>query len=284
MNFYTETDFNGELWLRDSNDNVLPANQLLSSIYIKYRSTNSTFYNDLTSNIIKRFDSFYDTFFIETENGYFFEKYKIENFEIYPYNQINNYNISTKEIDYWFDENENKIFFVNTNPISNTVNPIENSALIRYSFSFNVFDIKTGRIDVLLNENLEFDVLRPENLTDLSDIKEDPKLTYNPDTNNFNISFIIRNNANKMGIISIILNEYEIKKIDAFIPFGTLRVHTEIPVSPVPTATPSPTVTPTISVTPTPTPTIQTSPTPTPTISRTPAPSPVVKTIYISFE
>jgi hypothetical protein len=285
MNFYTETNYNGELWLRDTNDNVLPAYQLLSSIYEKYKDINSTFYNDLTSNIIKKFDVFYDSFYIETNNGYFFEKYFIQNSLIYPYSQVNNYNYSTLNTDYWFDEINKKIYYINTNIQNYLVSPVENSSLLAYAFTFKVFDIQTGISKTLLDESLIFDVLYPQNLLDLSDLKEDPKLTYNKDTNNFNISFIVRNNINQMGLISIILNETEIKKIDAFIPFGTLRIHEEIPVTPPSTPTPTPTPTATYVTLPTPTPTQSLMPlvptsTPTPTPSQT---IPAVKSLYISF-
>lgn len=267
MNFYTESNYNGELWLRDTNDNVVPANQLLKFIYLKYKDKNNDFYNDLTSNFIKKFDVFYDSFYIETENGYIFEKYKMQDSLIYPFTQINNHNISILNIDYWFDEIDKKVYFINVRKPQDILTPVQNTALIQYSFTFNVFDIKTGIIKKLLDENLAFDLLNPENLTNLNDIKEDPKLTYNPDTNNFNVSFIIRNQIKKLGLISIILNKFEIKKINTFIPFGTLSIHKEVPLPPFTSQTPTPTPSPAAASqtpTPTPTPTFLT-PTPTPT-------------------
>jgi hypothetical protein len=299
MNFYTETNYNGELWLRDTNDNVVPANQLLSSIYFKYSDINSTFYNDLTSNDIKKFDVFYDSFYIETPHGYIFEKYKIQDTQIYPYNQANNYNFSILNTDYWFDEIKKKVYFINTNNSTETVTQYKDSALMKYAFSFNVFDINTGIIKTLLNESLFFDILNPVNLTSLRDLKEDPKLTYNSYTNNFNISFIIRNIIKQMGLVSITLNESEIENINAFIPFGTLAKHIEIPPTPSPTPTntttpnqtqtPTPTPTPNQTQTLTPTPTLTPSKTPThtPTPTPTPSSSPIVasvKSIFISFE
>jgi hypothetical protein len=283
MNFYTETNYNGELWLRGIDDNVAPANQILSSIYLKYVDSNPVFYNDLIINNIKKFDVFYDSFYIETDNGYIFEKYKLTDFGIEPYNQINNYGVSIDSVDYWFDEVNKKVYFIKTYDPPVSVNPNANMALMKYGFAFKFFDIKTSVIKTLFYKSFTFDILYPEDLTDLSDIKENPKLTYNSDTGNFNISFIIRNNANKMGLISITFDETDVKKIDTFIPFGTLRMHVDIPVPTPPTPTPTPTVTPTITLSPTITPTIKTSPTRTPTPTRTPLASPAVRSIYISF-
>jgi hypothetical protein len=224
MNFYNETIYNGELWLRDTNDNVVSANNHLSGIYIKYRQSNPTFYNELTSNIIKKFDIFYDCFLIQNQIGFIFEKYKVQDSLIVPFTQTNNY-FEDSYLDYWFDETKKKVYFITKNN-TDFISPLpqDNKAFIKFAFTLNVFDIKTGQISMLIDEILNFDLFNPVNFSTSNGIFEDPKLTYNPDTNNFNISVIVRNDVNEMGILSINLNEFEVKEVNSFIPFGKLAL------------------------------------------------------------
>jgi hypothetical protein len=291
MNFYKETTYNGELWLRDTNDNVVSANSYLSAIYEKYNTFNDifqfSFYGDLALNIIKKFDVFYDCFLIQTNNGFIFEKYKVQDLSIVPFTQINNY-YRNSYLDYWFDETKKKVYFITKNETDFSLpEPQNNKAYVKLAFTFNVFDIKTGKISILMNELLNFNLFNPINLSKSNGIFEDPKLTYNPDTNNFNISVIIRNDVNEMGLLSINLNEFEIKEVNSFIPFGTLALPEEI-IAPTATPTPTPTVTQFLTPTPTPTPTITNSSTPipsqTPTPTSTPPATQAVRTLYISFE
>jgi hypothetical protein len=287
MNFYNETTYNGELWLRDANNNVVSANNYLSAIYLKYETIDVNFYNELKSNIIKKFDIFYDSFLIQTSNVFIFEKYKIQDSQIIPANQINNY-FTNSYLDYWFDETKKKVYFVAK--LDSNFTPPEtqnNKAFVKFGFEFYEFDIKTGQIKYILSDLLNFDLLNPVNFSTTNGIFEDFKLTYNPDTNNFNISVIVRNDVNEMGLLSINFNEFEIKEVNAFIPFGTLAI--QIPLTPTPTPTPTLTKFLTPTPTPTPTSTIPTAPapsqTPTPSATRSTSPAPAtVKALYISFE
>jgi len=299
MDFYREKELEGQLWIRNTNDQVQPANVVLSAIYLKYKIPTPSFYEDLISNNIVKFDVFYDTFFIQTSGGYFFEKYTVQNSEIIPYNKINNFNgLQTKNnIDYWFSENKKIVYTVEfIRPSLDFIEPTEDGAILQFGFNFKSFNLETSETKILLNELTTIELISAVDLMESNGIKEDPKLTYNAYTNNFNLSFLIRNDVKKFGIVSINFNEFETKEINLYIPYGIVKNSTNTYIKPIPTATPNtsqtptPTNTPTQTQTPTqtntptrtPTPTRTQTPTPTPT--PTPAPPSMVKTIYITFE
>jgi hypothetical protein len=300
MDFYNETNFIGELWSRDADNNIFSVNQSLSSIFRKYKDSNVTFYNELTSNNIKKFDLFYDSFFIQTQTGYIFEKYVTDNNNIEPFDKINNFssNKTDYNVDYWFDEINKNVYLFEFFPTS-YIEPRQNLNAIQFSFIFKCFDTKTNIIKDLLKENVIFWIENPENLNS-NGVLEHPKLTYNNDTNTFNVSFIVKNDISKTGMVSMNFKEKQIIKIDTFIPYGTVKPYiepsptpqaTNIPPSQTPSITP--TLTPTITQTTTsnkPTPsvtsTITSTPTLTPPPSFTPTPTPTnvaVKSVYIAF-
>jgi len=321
MNFYTDSNYNGELWLRDAQDNVKTANIVLSSVFIKYKPNYPDFYYDLNYSLITRFDVFYDSFFIQTKNGYIFEKVKNVNSILEPYSFFDFYNpLQSTNIDYWFDEKLKKIYYCGFNDTS--FNPNEQ---ISFSFFFNEFDINIGKIKKLQEKKVNLVLSTFTNLASSNGIKEDPKITYNADTNVFNISFLIKNDIGQNGLISINLNTNQILELNSFIPFGELDsdnssiyeyVYHPTP-TPTPTLTPTPSFTPTQSttpavtktpthtststITPTTTPAITKTPTTTPTHTKTPTPTitktltptptmtstsgiPIIRAIYASFE
>ena len=49
MSIYYSKQIPGQLWLRDLNDNVSSAYDVLSSVYIKYKNINPSFFFDLSS-------------------------------------------------------------------------------------------------------------------------------------------------------------------------------------------------------------------------------------------
>jgi hypothetical protein len=112
MSIYYDKQVPGEIWLRDLGNNVTAGNKVLSSIFLKYKNINETFYSELTSNKINRFDVIFDTIFIETTSGFIFEKFYVDSGSIVPFNQINFFNFrKNTTVDYWYSENKNKIFF-----------------------------------------------------------------------------------------------------------------------------------------------------------------------------
>jgi hypothetical protein len=246
MNFFYDNEYNGQPWVRDFNNNIQPFNEALSSIYVKYKDVNSTFFNELTSNSIKKFDCFYDSIFIQTQTGYIFEKYTVKNSKIETYDRINNfsaYESNYNSIDYWFDEISKKVYFfefISTEdqfiPSLVSVDGIPYSAIC-FNFKFGVFDIKTNLLRETFRKKIIFWLENPLNLLTSNGIVENPNITYNSSTNLFNVSFIIKNDVNEIGIVSINLNKKEIKEINTFIPYGTVKEYgfEPIPYEPIPT-------------------------------------------------
>ena len=206
--------------MRDLKNNVDSISNMLSSIILKYKNINYNFYYYLNSNEITRFDLFYDTFFIETPSGYIFEKFYIESESIFPFNKINLFNErKTTAVDYWYSENKNKIYFTEIDFIPSN-NTDEN--YIDFILYFKNFDCTTGLGNNLLTNEIRifFDTIDNWNRSKVT--FENPKLTYNLDTKKFNVSFILRNSAKTLSLISInILNKNnpEIIEINSFIPF-----------------------------------------------------------------
>lgn len=64
----------GEIWTRKNSQVVQAGTISLSSIYNQYK--NISLYHELTSNNIKKIDTFFDTLFIETSSAILFEKIK----------------------------------------------------------------------------------------------------------------------------------------------------------------------------------------------------------------
>ena len=208
--------------MRDLKNNVDSASNILSAVYLKYKNVNSTFFNYLTSNQITRFDLFYDTFFIETPIGCIFEKFYIQSEEILPYNQINLFNPKkTTNIDYWFNENKNNIIFTE---IFYYNDPLKTAFDNYFEFILIVksFDCITG-----LTKNLVLDIIRlaytsSRNWNGVNFGIENPKITYNKDTKNYNISFILRNTAKELGLVSINLLDSDIPtvtEVNGFLPY-----------------------------------------------------------------
>jgi hypothetical protein len=223
MSTYYDKQIPGELWLRDLKNSVKPSHNVLSSIYLKYQEVHFPFFCELTANRISRFDVFYDSVFIETVYGCIFEKIYIENENILPFNQINLFNIKkTTTVDYWFDERKNKIFFTDLYYFYDITTP---SDVFEFIFIFKVFDAKTGLIRTLILDNVTIKFISSINWDPTVLTIENPKITYNSDTKLFNVSFILRNSANTIGIISLnVLNSDEprITEVNGFLPYAII--------------------------------------------------------------
>jgi hypothetical protein len=287
MDLYNDINIDGELWFRDANDNVYPASQALSSIYYKYKNIDSDFYYELQNNIIKKFDNFYDTLFIQTSSGYVFEKYSYQNSKIVPYNQLDNHFIyqTNLNIDYWLNEKEKTIYWVEFKDLPYDPG-YANTAVIKFAFDFKKFDLRTGIYNLIFSETIKLYSTDTQNLTQSNGVKETPKLTYNSDTNVFNISFIIRNDFNVFGLISVNFNQSEVLEVNTFVPYANILTSNITPTpSPTPTVTQTPTQTPTPSVTVTPNTSPSSTPTPTPTVTPTQTTISInVKSVYVSFD
>jgi hypothetical protein len=223
MKITTRNNETGQLWMRDFNNTVRPLNESLSSIYLKYEKEQTLFFTELTSNNIKRFDVFYDSIFIQTNQGYIFEKYKLKNSEIVPYDKILNYNpnISNLDLDYWFDESEQIIYIFEFSDTGIYISPNPVYGLIQIAFNFKSFDTKTNVISNLLSERFNLWIYKPKGLSISNGTKGNPKLSYNPETKTFNVSFSIKNDDyDSFGLISINFKKNKILEINTAIPFG----------------------------------------------------------------
>lgn len=220
MSIYYNKQLPGELWLRDLGDKVAPAYNVLSSIYIKYKTINNSFFFDLTSNNINRFDVIYDTLFVETSSGYIFEKFYVDyNSVIQPYNQINLFNTrKNTTVDYWYSEPQKKIYF--TEVFSASSVPIDN--VFTFGLIFKSFDCTSGLASVVLLQKINLAYTSSINWVNSSFKIENPKLTYNSDTKTFNTSFILRNPTGDFGLLSLNIMDLavpQISEIGGFLPY-----------------------------------------------------------------
>jgi hypothetical protein len=264
MNFYNDTNFTGELWLRDVNNNVQEAGTVLSAVFLKYKDLYPDFYYDLNFNIITKFDVFYDSFYIQTPNGYIFEKVSFQNYKMLPYSLFDHRSpLGSNNIDYWFDEINKKVYFCGFSEVE----PVTGKS-INFSLFFKEFDINANKIKEFYTKSIHLSLDNTSNLLSSYGIKDDPKLTYNADTNIFNVSFLVKNDIRQNALISINLNQNNILEVNSFIPFGELNTVKSYVTEYIPTPTPTPT--PTVTKTPTRTPTV--TPTLTPTLTNTSTP------------
>lgn len=221
MSVYNDQINDGSFWLRKVNGSIESSVESLSSIFEKYRNVNSYFYNDLINNNIKNFDVFYDVIFIETNNGYIIEKFYIDNdYKVYPYNNNNFFtrvkNTTTK---YWFDEKKLKVYFVDL------VFDVQEVDSLQFVFLFKEFDCKTGFLYSRLQERFYFKFTSSTDWGRKIPDVETPVITYNNNTNKFNVSFIFRNNTYNIALFSIMIediNLFEVVKVDSFIPFAKI--------------------------------------------------------------
>jgi hypothetical protein len=258
MNFYNDTKFTGELWLRDANNNVQEVGTVLSAVFLKYKDLYPDFYYDLNFNIITKFDVFYDSFYIQTPNGYIFEKVIFQNSEMIPYSLFDHRSpLGSNNIDYWFDEINKKVYFCGFSEVE----PVTAKS-INFSLFFKEFDINTNKIKEFYTKSIHLALDNSTNLLSSYGVKDDPKITYNADTNIFNVSFLVKNDIKQNALISINLNQNNILEVNSFIPFGELNTVKSYVTEYIPTPTPTPTIT--VTRTPTRTPTV------TPTLTRTP--------------
>jgi hypothetical protein len=220
---YNDLQSNGEIWMRAPNGERYPANQVLSSIYIKYDTVSETFYNDLTSNSVSNFDVIYDTLHITTTAGSIFEKIYAENGQLLPHNQSNLFHpICSSPLDYWFSESKNKIYYTDIIDVYKGYTSYSNLSALQFFLTFNIFDCTQG---ITTYKSAYQITLQPKTGADWRNnlyTIETPKITYNPDTYIFNISFLIKNDKNLPGIVSLNLKDnenYDIIECNTCLPY-----------------------------------------------------------------
>ena len=221
MSLYTNPNSTGDLWLRTLADSVDSATNLLSAVYLKYQPVNKSFYDNLITNKITRFDVIYDNIFIETLDGFIFEKIQLDiNNNIVPYQNNNNFIFrGVTPIEYWFDEQNLKIYYVD---IRSDIQPIDS---FNFYITINEYDCNNGELSPLLRKKIKMNLNGMVSNTwggDIANI-EKPTFCYNKDTKTYNISFIFRNNLNRVALMSIFLKNtgiFVIEKINGLVPFA----------------------------------------------------------------
>ena len=222
MSIYNQQTKSGEMWLRSLNTSIKSVDMILSSIALKYQPVNYNFYSDINNNTITRFDVFYDNIFLETQTGYIFEKIVYDGNSILPYHNNNNLKLRNYiPCDYWFDEINFKVYIAEVKALPQTKKDIFDFYLV-----LNEFDCKTGLIETVYKHYIAINIAGSSywnTTTNDYPIIEKPKICYNKDTKNYNISFLIRNNnVYKIGIISVNLKnigEFNTVSINGMIPF-----------------------------------------------------------------
>lgn len=219
MSNFQENFEAGELWLRLPTQALYPATSALSALYLKYSPIDNDFYVELKNNRILKFDCFYDVVFIETESGHIFDKIEVQDNRFIPVSQDNRF-FNTKNnmvfVDYWFDETNKKIY--------TTVNQYNNSSVSAVSIGVFVEQFDTIRNLFNLKLFYEVNINFGENLYIQTPTLEPPKITFNNDNRNFNISFILRGPNKEFGLISTNLLKYEFLEVDqvnCFLPFAS---------------------------------------------------------------
>jgi hypothetical protein len=232
-----KSDVDGELWVKDSNDNITPFNIAFSSVFIKYQNNQQTnlFFNKLSSNEILNYEIFYDSIFIQTEFGSCIDRYKSENNNIFVYDSKINYLYQNKnEISYWFDEQDHKVYIFGFLPDDNVkvteyISPDSDKWVfkqISINFQFFVYDIKKNNLKELLNKKIKYWVGNEYSKWKIlpkafSNLKSKPLLSFNPDTKTFNVSFTIKENTDsEFGIISINFKKTKVLEINNWIPWA----------------------------------------------------------------
>lgn len=236
--FYEKNLQRGELWLKSPEGVVMSAAESLNDVFSKYTNSNqtdigtvdqggenaTTFYTELTSGgEILRFDVLQDVLFVETKSGNLFDQIIYENGKIKPLTQDNNFftSLSARRMgfpDYWFDENNRKIYIVTNKMLSHSADL--SGCLIEYIVE--QFDMNSSVLDVKLYFSLHYNFGILGYYPNFP-IMEPPKLTYNKSTKMFNVSHILRGPRKHFGFVSInILKDQnlDVKEINAFFPYG----------------------------------------------------------------
>lgn len=189
----------GHLWVRTPYDNILPGATALSAIYAKY-TNQSSIYSELTGSDIFSFDVVYDVLIIELDNYVLFEKIEFD----YDANTFKNTNTSSKIFavsadntfygGFWFHEKENRLTVAMCISSSYLNVPYIYAELYRINLTnFSMEKIYSGKDDTSL--------ILPTTSTFTR--VDAPILTYNRDTDTFNISIFAKDEDNKCFIISM---------------------------------------------------------------------------------
>lgn len=210
MSIYNDNINSGNFYVRKIDGQIDTSNSFLSSIYIKYENINNFFYNDLIDNRIKNIDVLYDVIFIETRNGYIFEKILTDDDnKIYPYNNNNLFTpIINTSPSFWFDDKKLVIY------IADVIYGEQTSTSFNFFISIKEFDCKSGKLFSSSKDQIIFNCSDTTNWGNFTPTLEQPKFSFNENTKNFNLSFIFRNKQNNIGIVSANFSHLKVFNLD----------------------------------------------------------------------
>jgi hypothetical protein len=190
----------GELWVRTPYDNIVPGATALSAIYAKY-ATVPAVYSQLSAGEIYSIDVIYDVLVIELADFVLFEKIEFD----YTNNTIKNTNTTSKVFNlsadnmyyggFWFHEKDKRLTVCTCVSSSYGGIPYIYPELFRIGLdNFSIERIYTGYEDT--------NVLLPITQVFFTEV-DAPQLTYNNDTDTFNVSILCKDANKKVYIISI---------------------------------------------------------------------------------
>lgn len=209
MNQYNNLTTTGELWLRNVKGDKVLASNALSAIYAKYEGEYKTFYTQLKTDQITRFDTFYDCIFVETPAGCIFEKIIPDGDAFKPFNLLDLHTVKHNSVaeyisfdtyvDYWFDEKNHKIIYAN-------IVALEENRYFKEFFTFvilvNEYDCKTSTRQTIIFDKVTLCYKSARNWDIYNYIFETPKITHNALTNKYNLSFLFKNATKEFGLMS----------------------------------------------------------------------------------
>lgn len=189
----------GHLWVRTPYDTIIPGISALSAIFAKY-ANNTAVFAEISSSTIYSFDVVYDVLIIELDNYVLFEKVEFD----YDTNTFKNTNTSAKLFSlsaaniyysgFWFHEKENRLTVCITVSSSYGFIPYFYPELYRIDLAdFSMQKIYSGREETAL--------LLPTSATFID--VDAPILTYNNDTDTFNVSLLGKDADKKCYIVSM---------------------------------------------------------------------------------
>lgn len=206
----------GEIWTRTNSQFVSPAYVSLSSVFDTYKNT--TFYNEVTGNGVRKIDMFFDTLYIETSGAVLLEKivYDYEQDKVYsvtddtrflslamPISLSLNRELTSANLfpytfakvgDTWFMPQEKEVYISVCGLSGGMLLPgLYKLDLVTRNF-INIFSNNTNIIPIN-----ELSGLQLQNI-------DSPVLTYNSLTKNFVFTILGQNASGKDHIIELTIN------------------------------------------------------------------------------
>jgi len=179
LTIYEKQNTIGEAWFKTAKGKKFYMHQALSAFYEKYFFISEDFASQFKDNSIKRLDIIEDNLILETNNGFFIEKYEIINNAPFPLNYQNNFTSlsSNNTITYWYDEidRELKTFQAQISSYHDNTNQMV--------LTFKNYNIDIGEY---IRKNIFSFSLSGESISSIDCFKS----CYNVDTNTYNITFL----------------------------------------------------------------------------------------------